>query len=124
MTVQPEFEYLRVAFAEMGCECAISSFDETARMAEFVVQKGETTAVFKASSVVNRNPLFSREMTFVVEAEEAKMRFPFGHKNPDGKRYRFFMTGLNRAEGEDPRVFCEQQDAKKIATKIWENLEV
>ncbi len=121
MSVQQKLQFLSEAFHNMGYQCSVAPV-ESPNAASFVVEKGDIRAQFVACAVACTKRWRGRDAVLVVEAEKAKMRFPFGHKNPDGQKYRFYMTGLSRAEGDDPKVHSDRLAAKGIAAQICEKL--
>lgn len=123
MTSRKKMEYLRDALADQGCKCDFNASEPDGR-AVFVLEKGEVTLEFQAQAKPNKNPLRARCSTVFIETGSQRMSFPFGYKKPDGEKYRFYMTGLNRSGGDDPKEFSDRRAAKEIAAEICQKLKL
>lgn len=124
MTISPKLKHLRAAFNDLGCDCEVKPTDNPDE-ATFMIDKGEDVVEFTARAEDRRGLsalLRSYAHTVHIEADDARMRVPFGHKNPDRTKRRFYMTGLNREAGDCPVEHHKRIEARKLARDIKQKL--
>ena len=126
MTISSKLKHLHTAFNEMGYECKVEPTDNPDQAA-FTIDNGDAAVEFTAQALERRGLaalLRSHAHVVHIKAEETSMSVPFGHKNPDREKHRFFMTGLKRSEGDCPVEHHQRLEARKLARDLKQKLDL